>query len=85
MKFKKGDIVVCIKLDDSNRLTIGQKYEIYDSIEMNDMTVIQIIRLDGILNGVYFGSELLGFYSDNNFVKVEEYRNQKIQKIFDND
>jgi hypothetical protein len=85
MKFKKGDIVVCIKLDDVNHLTIGQKYEIYDSIEMNDMTVIQIIRLDGILNGVYFGSELLGFYSDNNFVKVEEYRNQKIQKIFDND
>jgi len=85
MKFKKGDIVVCIKLDDSNRLTIGQKYEIYDSIEMNDMTVIQIIRLDGILNGEYLGPELLGFYSDNNFIKVEEYRNQRIKKILDND
>lgn len=79
MGFNKGDIVVCIKLDDYGHLEIGKKYEIYDSIEMTDHHVIQIAKLRDYNNG-----QGLGFYSTNNFISVDEWRKNKISDIFDN-
>jgi hypothetical protein len=75
MGFNKGDIVVCIKLDDYGHLEIGKKYEIYDSIEMTDQHVIQIVD--------YNSGKSLGFYSMNNFTQIDEWRDEKIKKILE--
>lgn len=79
MSFSKGDIVICIKLDDSCHLELGQKYEIYDSIEMSDQHIIQIVKLEK-----YGSGKGLGFYSTNNFISVDEWRKSKISDIFNN-
>lgn len=70
MGFNKGDIVVCIKLDDSGHLELNQRYEIYDSIEMSDQHIVQISKL--------------GFYSSDNFIPLIEWRKNKISHILNN-
>lgn len=78
MGFNKGDIVVCTKLDDAGHLELDKKYEIYESIEMSEQHVIQIVKLEQYNNG-----KGLGFYSTDNFIPINEWRENKINRIIE--
>ena len=79
MRFDKGDIVVCVKLDDSGHLELNQRYQIYESIEMSEQHVIQIVKLEH-----YHSGKGLGFYSTDNFIPINEWRQKKINEILNN-
>jgi len=78
MRYKKGDIVICV----TNKmygmtylLEVGEQYQIDDCIEMSEKNLVSVTNIKN--------NKDIGVFDDKHFIPLDIWREFQLRKVLD--
>jgi hypothetical protein len=78
MRYKKGDIVICV----TNKmygmtylLEVGEQYQIDDCIEMSEKNLVSVTNIKN--------NKEIGLFDDKHFMPLDIWREFQLRKVLD--